>query len=73
MRAPTLVVRGDVDDSVHPVMHSAEMHRLLPKSRLAIFPNTEFNALRGRPTESWELINGFIAECSPDRSSHLLG
>ena len=65
IQTPTLVMRGDVDDPVHPVMHSAEMHRLLPKSWLAIFPNTEFNALRGRPQESWALINQFIAECSP--------
>lgn len=63
VKAPTLVVRGDIDDPVHPVIHSAEMHQLLPTSWLAIFPNTEFNALRGRPREAWELINRFIREC----------
>ena len=25
---PTLLLRGDVDDPVHPVMHSAELHKL---------------------------------------------
>jgi pimeloyl-ACP methyl ester carboxylesterase len=59
---PTLLMRGDVDDPVHPVMHSAELHRLFPRSWLAIFPNTEFNALRGRPDEAWDLIRRFIAE-----------
>ena len=63
--APTLLVRGDIDDPVHPVMHSAELHRLFPKSWLAIFPNTEFNALRGRPQDTWSLIRRFIADQSP--------
>jgi hypothetical protein len=43
-------------------MHSAELHQLFPHSWLAIFPNTEFNALRGRPQEAWELIRRFVAE-----------
>jgi len=57
---PTLIMRGDIDDPVHPVIHSAELHALFPKSWLAIYPNTEFNAMRGRPEESWALINEFI-------------
>jgi pimeloyl-ACP methyl ester carboxylesterase len=59
--APTLLVRGDIDDAVHPVLHSAELHKLFPRSWLAIFPNTEFNALRGRPQEAWALIRQFVA------------
>jgi pimeloyl-ACP methyl ester carboxylesterase len=62
VQAPTLLLRGDIDDPVHPVMHSVELHQLLPNSRLAIYPNTEFNALRARPKETWELIRGFVAE-----------
>lgn len=62
VQAPTLLLRGDMDDPVHPIMHSVEMHQLLPKSWLAIYPNTEFNALRARPTESWDLIRRFVAE-----------
>jgi pimeloyl-ACP methyl ester carboxylesterase len=58
--APTLIMRGDIDDPVHPVIHSAELHGLFPKSWLAIYPNTEFNAMRARPTEAWALINEFI-------------
>ena len=60
--APTLLLRGDINDPVHPVIHSAELHALLPKSWLSIFPNTEFNALRARPAESWEIIRRFVAE-----------
>ncbi len=58
--APVLIMRGDIDDPVHPVIHSAELHALFSKSWLAIFPNTEFNALRARPEESWALIHEFI-------------
>lgn len=63
VRASTLLLRGDIDDPVHPVVHSCEMHQLVPGSWLAIFPNTEFNALRGRPLEAWDLIRRFVAEC----------
>lgn len=62
IQAPTLLVRGDIDDPVHPVAHSVELHQLLPKSWLAIYPNTEFNALRARPKEAWDLIRRFVAE-----------
>ena len=62
IQAPTLLLRGDIDDPVHPVMHSAELHQVIPSSWLAIYPNTEFNALRARPQEAWELIHRFIAE-----------
>ena len=62
VQAPTLLLRGDVDDALHPVAHSTEMHSLLPDSWLAIFPNTPFNAWRSRPRESWDLIRRFIAE-----------
>jgi pimeloyl-ACP methyl ester carboxylesterase len=62
VQAPTLLLRGDIDDPVHSVMHSVEMHQLLPNSRLAIYPKTEFNALRARPREAWDLIRGFVAE-----------
>lgn len=58
--APVLLMRGDIDDPVHPVMHTAELHALFPKSWLAIYPNTEFNAIRARPAEAWALINEFI-------------
>ena len=60
--APTLLLRGDINDPIHPVRHSTELHELFPKSWLSIFPNTEFNALRARPTESWDLIRRFVGE-----------
>jgi pimeloyl-ACP methyl ester carboxylesterase len=61
VQVPTLIMRGDIDDPVHPVEHSTVVHQLVPTSWLAIFPNTEFNVLRAHPTESWTLIREFIA------------
>jgi pimeloyl-ACP methyl ester carboxylesterase len=62
--APTLIVRGDIDDPVHPVQHSTEVHSLIAGSWLAILPNTGFNALLGRPKESWDLIRRFTEEAA---------
>ena len=62
VQAPVLLLRGDTDDPVHPIAHSVELHGLFPHSWLAIFPNTEFNALRGRPEEAWRLIREFVDE-----------
>ena len=63
--APTLIIRGDIDDPVHPVLHAVELHALIRNSWLAILPNTGFNALLGRPTESWDLIRRFTKERAP--------
>jgi pimeloyl-ACP methyl ester carboxylesterase len=61
VQAPALIMRGDLDEDVHPVAHSCELHKLFPKSWLAIYPNTEFNALRHHPKEAWALIREFIS------------
>jgi 3-oxoadipate enol-lactonase len=62
--APTLVLRGDIDDDRHPVSHSADLHRLVPNSWLQIFARTPFNAMRHRPDESWALIRERVASTS---------
>lgn len=61
VQAPVLVMRGDIDEPVHPIEHSLAVHTAAPKSWLAIFPNTEFNVLRAHPEESWTLIREFIS------------
>jgi pimeloyl-ACP methyl ester carboxylesterase len=63
--APTLILRGDINDPVHPVLHAVELHALIAGSWLAIYPNTGFNALLGRPEEAWGLIRRFTAEQAP--------
>jgi pimeloyl-ACP methyl ester carboxylesterase len=62
--SPALIIRGDIDDPVHPVQHSVELHALIAGSWLAIVPNTGFNALLGRPNESWDLIRRFTKEAA---------
>ncbi|MFN0070566.1 MAG: alpha/beta fold hydrolase [Chloroflexota bacterium] len=60
VQAPTLVMRGDIDEPVHPLGHSVAVHQRLANSWLAIYPNSEFNAMRAHPTETWALIREFI-------------
>ena len=62
VRAPTLLLRGDVDDQRHPVQHSVHLHGLMPNSRLQIFAGTPFNAMRSKPAESWALIRELTGE-----------
>jgi pimeloyl-ACP methyl ester carboxylesterase len=62
VRAPTLVLRGDIDDVQHPIAHAVELHALLPTSWLAIYPNTPFSPLRVHVREGWDLIRRFIGE-----------
>jgi pimeloyl-ACP methyl ester carboxylesterase len=61
VQTPTLVMRGDIDEPVHPMAHTTAVHERLPKSWLAIYPNTGFSAMKNRPKETWELIRTFIA------------
>ena len=61
IQAPTLVMRGDIDEPVHPVEHATTLHERLPKSWLAIYPNTGFSALKNRPRETWALIRELAA------------
>lgn len=64
IKAPTLIMRGDIDEPVHSIEHARTMHEAIENSWLSIFPNTTFNALTQRPEESWALINRFIGETS---------
>jgi pimeloyl-ACP methyl ester carboxylesterase len=60
VQAPTLLMRGDVDDDRHPIAHSTELHALIPNSQLQIYAGTKFNAMTNRVEESWALTRAFI-------------
>lgn len=60
VQAPTLLMRGDVDDDRHPIAHSTELHALIPNSQLQIYAGTKFNAMTNRPEESWALTRAFV-------------
>lgn len=60
VRARTLVARGDVDDSIHPLEHALEAFRRIERACLWISPNTAFSATRFRPDEAIPLIRRFL-------------
>jgi pimeloyl-ACP methyl ester carboxylesterase len=62
VQAPTLLMRGDVDDDRHPIAHSTVLHSLIPNSRLQIFANTPFNGMTNRVDEAWALVRQHVAD-----------
>ncbi|MEE8519165.1 MAG: alpha/beta hydrolase [Dehalococcoidia bacterium] len=62
VKAPTLLMRGDVDDDRHPIAHSTELHALIPNSRLQIFANTPFNGMTNHVDEAWALVRQHVAD-----------
>lgn len=56
--AEVLISAGDRNDT--PPEHLAEMHRLIPKSQLAIFPNTEHVLLLNKPENLPPQIKEFL-------------
>ena len=64
--APTLLLHGDLTNPfpVYPLEHSVELHRLIPGSRLAVYPNTPGEAMSHRMAEVWDLVRAFVKEKS---------
>lgn len=60
--APTLIMRGDRPDLVHPIAHSTELHELMPNTRLAILPNTGTAIHSSAPEAMRSMIREFISE-----------
>ncbi len=61
---PTLITRGDADDSVHPLAHCAEWHAAHPSSWLWIAPGTGFSLTQRRPDEFADIYRRFVAEAT---------
>lgn len=58
---PTLIMRGDVWEPVHPLPHAIELHQSIRGSWLWIRPNTGSAVLNSQPEESYWHIGAFIA------------
>jgi len=58
---PMLIVRGDIDDAVHPLAHTVEIHAKVPHSWMWIAPNQALSPVRERPDEFLQLFHRFIA------------
>lgn len=61
---PTLITRGDIDDTVHPLAHCTEWHRAHPASWLWIAADTGFSLTQRRPAEYAELFRRFTAKAA---------
>lgn len=57
---PTLVVRGDTPEPVHPLAHSVEIRETLPNARLAIVPNKVSSLNGSDPEEMRRLLKDFV-------------
>ena len=66
IKAPTLLIHGDLTKPfpVYPLEQSVEMHRLIPGSWLAIYPNTPGEVMSHKLQEVWDLIRTFVKEKS---------
>ncbi len=65
VKAPTLLMRGDIDTPLHKIAHSTDLHRLIEGSWLRIFPNMPYDCRRGDPDEFWRQVQTFLAERAP--------
>jgi pimeloyl-ACP methyl ester carboxylesterase len=63
-QVPSLLVWGE-RDRIIPVQHGREARRLMPGSRLEVFPEAGHFPHRGDPQRFVELIGEFVAETKP--------
>lgn len=61
---PTLITRGDIDDTVHPLAHCIDWHGAHPASWLWIAPGTSFSLTQRRPAEYADIYRRFAAEAT---------
>lgn len=75
--APTLVIRGDIDEPFHPLIQAVDLHGALPDSRLWIAPRTRSLMVRRRPADSLRVVRDFVSEHSrlasagPEQDGHM--
>jgi pimeloyl-ACP methyl ester carboxylesterase len=60
LQCPVLIARGDIDDPIHPLSDSLELHRRVDDSWLWIAPDTPFTALRNRPEHFVQIYRAFL-------------
>jgi pimeloyl-ACP methyl ester carboxylesterase len=61
---PTLITRGDIDDSVHPLAHCTEWHGAHPESWLWIAADTGFSLTQRRPAEFADVYRRFVTHAA---------
>jgi pimeloyl-ACP methyl ester carboxylesterase len=66
---PTLILRGDVWEPVHPLPHAVELHASIKGSWLWIRPNSPTNVLGQAPQEAYALIRALTATASKEAAA----
>ena len=61
VRVPTLILRSDEREVVHPLGHCFELHQNIPGSWLWIRPNTAGSVLKAAPAEGFGLMRQLMA------------
>jgi pimeloyl-ACP methyl ester carboxylesterase len=66
--APTLIMRGDATDPVHPLADAFRLHDVIHTSRLWIAPDTLSLITRHLPSETLRMFSDFALDFSPTTS-----
>lgn len=64
VRTPTLILRGDEREVVHPIEHCFELHQNIDGAWLWIRPNTEGALASAAPDEFFSLIRAHMARAA---------
>ena len=59
---PTLIMRGDLPEPVHPIAHATELHERMPDTRLAILPNTGTVVYNNASEAMRSMVREFLAD-----------
>ena len=70
VQLPTLVVRGDTPEPVHPLAHSVEIRETLPNARLAIVPNKVSGLNNSAPEEMRRFIREFVGTLDAAKAAY---
>ena len=62
LQVPTLIMRGDAADRIHPFSHAIDAFERIPDSRLAIFPRSPTQVAGNQPELFRRLIREFVAD-----------
>lgn len=68
--APTLVIRGDIDEALHPLVQAIDLHGALADSCLWIAPRTRSLMARRHPADSLRVFRDFLCEHIPPAADH---
>ncbi|MBM3940228.1 MAG: alpha/beta hydrolase [SAR202 cluster bacterium] len=69
VQLPTLLLRGDKDEPVHPLAHTVELRQSMQTSRMAVVPNNGTGVIGTHPDEFRRLLKQFMATMATQAAS----